>query len=100
MDEHNHPGHSGEEHYYAQSPYAQGDKIGSPPLRRPGQRLLPIVIVVATILLVVVIVFGVVIVHLLTTSSQNSPQPVGLATPTTATTPLQIGATPTTAAST
>ena len=50
--------------------------------------------------LVIVIVLGAVIVHLVTTPSQNSPQPVVLATPTTATALLQAGTIPTTVAPT
>src|SRR5207302_9539425 len=55
---------------------------------------------ITTLLLVIVIVLGAVIVHLVTAPSQNSPQPAILATPTTATAPLQAGTMPTTVAPT
>ncbi len=95
MDPQNRHSYSGEENYYSQK-----DKIVPPPFRLFGQRLLPIFIGITTLLLVVVIILGAVIVHLLTTSSQDSPRPVVLATPTTATVPLQAGIIPTTVAPT
>jgi hypothetical protein len=92
MDEHNFPDHPGEEHHYSPPPYSQTGKIKPATARH----LLPILTGSTAILLVVVITLVLVVAHLLTTPPQSSPQPVAVATPTTQTTPLQTGATPTT----